>query len=282
MKYKLYSILGLLALIATVSCEKKYDKVMTDIPYSTSKAYIKFVHASPSFRAIHNKPDTFNVFINGAKINSGALSFNGIWPFSVNSSTTSNTATYAAVEPGMSNIKLSVPGKAPAYTDSAAVLSIDKNLTGGKFYTFMITDSIAMERDSSRIFIEDKFKELPVKDGHINVRFINAVMNDTAGKTVNLSSYFSNASIFSNVKPGAATGFGQIGFNFTVPDTLYVRRHIPNSLKDTGRILAKVYFNSLLTGGSNPLKRSITVYYKGDGNVTTGAKARSIGAYLND
>lgn len=282
MKYKIYSLLAASLAIATVSCDKKFEGLLKAEQINTSKAYLKIVHASPSFRAIHNAPDSFNIFVNGKKINSTFLTYNGMWPFSVNATTNSTAATYAAVEPGTNTIKLSVPGKASTFPDSAAIFSIDKTLTGGKYYTLLITDSIKMQRDSSKIFVEDQFNELPSRDGYINFRFVNAAMNDTAGKAVNLSSFSRNAILFSNVKPGQLTGFGQFGWNIAVGDTFYVRRFVPSSTQDTGRILAKVFVNTALIGGGTPFRRSVTLYYKGDANLTTGTKARSLAAYINE
>lgn len=282
MKYKLYSILAASLAIATVSCEKKFEGLLKADPINTSKAYLKIVHASPGFRAVHNMPDSFNVFVNGVKINSTFLTYNGMWPFSVNTTTNSTTATYAAVEPGTNTIKLSVPGKAATSPDSAVILTMDKTLVGGKFYTLLVTDSIKMARDSSKIFVEDQFNDLPSRDSYINFRFINAAMNDTAGKAVNLSSFSRNAILFSNVKPGQLSAFGQFGWNIAVGDTFYVRRFVPNSTQDTGRVLAKVFVNSTMIGGGTPFRRSVTLFYKGDANLTTGTKARSIAAYINE
>lgn len=282
MKYKLYSLLAASLAIAAVSCDKKFEGLLKAETINSSKAYLKILHASPNFRAVHNMADSFNIFVNGAKINSTFLTYNGMWPFSVNATTNSFTGSYAAVEPGMRTIKLSVPGKAVTNVDSAVILTMDRNLVGGKFYTLLVTDSIKMERDSSKIFTEDMFNEFPSRDGYVNFRFINAAMNDTAGRTVNLSSFSRNTTLFTNVKPGQISGFSQYGWNIAVGDTFYVRRFIPSSTQDTGRILAKVFVNTTLLGGGNPFRRSVTFYYKGDANLTTGTKARSIGAYIND
>jgi hypothetical protein len=280
MKHTLYSIMAAFLVLGSFSCKKKADLAAAIEPVNTSKSYLKVIHSSPSFRLIHNQPDTFNVFVNNQKINATTLSYDGIFPFSVNSTTNSFTATYAAVEPGASNIRLALPGK--ANPDSLTIFSLDKTLEGGKFYTLMITDSIKMERDSSKIFVQDLFNQLPVRSGYFNFRFINAAMNDTAGKTVNVFSYARNASIFTNVKPGTITGFSQLGFNITVPDTFYIRRFLGTGVKDTGQIFAKIFFNSAVAGGGNPDQRSYTLYYKGNANIATGAKARSVAAYIND
>jgi len=283
MKYIFFSIVSATLIAGSFSCNKHYDKVMKDDPVGTTKAYIKIVHASPNFRTIHNQPDTFNVYVNNARITSGILTYNAMFPFGVNTTTNSFTTTYAAVDPGTTSIRLSLPGKNAVTTpDSLTIFTIDKTLQGGKFYTFMITDSLKMTRDSSKIFVEDQFKEINVLQGYINLRFINAAMNDTAGRTVNLSSYARNAIMYSNVKPGTVSGFGQFSWNLGVSDTLYVRRFIPGSTRDTGLILARVFLNSTLIGGGTTLQRSVTVYYKGDATTAAGTKGRSIGAYIND
>lgn len=280
MKNTLYISVFILFAAALAGCEKKYDWVNEYQQVDGSKAYLKVVHASPSFRLIHNMPDTFHVLVNDKKITSTILTYNSLFPFSVNATTNSITASYAAIEPGSNTVRLTYPGwNRP---DSLTAFTLTKQFTAGVFYTLMVTDSLKSTLDSSQIFVRDPFAELQPLTGFINIRLIHAVVNDTAGTTINVSSYARNANLFTNVKPKTTTVFSRITINPGVVDTFYVRRYVAGGAPNTGLILAKIPFNSLLAGGGSMDRRSYTLYYKGNGDLTTGAKARSLSAYIND
>jgi hypothetical protein len=149
--------------------------------------------------------------------------------------------------------------------DSVTIWSLPKYLAPGKYYTFMITDSLNSTRDSNRIFVQDVYT--PAVVSYINLRFIHAVVNDTPGKTVDLWSYARNAAIISKVKPDSVSSFLLAGVNPSVADTLYVRR------TGTTLNLAKLLF------APTP-QRTYTLYYYGDGNITTaGKKPRTLASY---
>lgn len=271
--------LNLLALSAIVlaftACKKKYDWVAQQDMMDNTKAYFKFVHASPSFRLIHGTQDTFHVYVNNKKITSAPLSFNGMWPYAVNASTTNITATYTMVEAGANTIRLAIPGKTTP--DSATAFTITKDLEAGSRYTFLLTDSAKMDRDSSKIFVGDGLGEVAPLTGYINLRLIHAVMNDTAGMTINLFSYARNANVMTNIKPGTTTLFSRLTYNPGVPDTFYVRRN-----NATANVLAKIPFNAANVSSGSLDQRTFTLYYKGDGTLATGTKGRALGAYINN
>jgi hypothetical protein len=274
------NILALSAMVVALwSCKKKYDWVAQQDLMDNSKAYFKFVHASPSFRLIHGAPDTFHIYVNDKKITNTPLTYIGMWPFSVNATTNSITATYAQLNPGPNTIRLTTPGK--DNPDSATVFTITKDLAAGGLYTFMLTDSVKMDRDSSKIFIADNLGEIQPLPGFINIRLINAVLNDTAGMTINISSYARNNNIITNVKPGVTTSFFRINFNPGVPDTLYVRRYVANAPPNSTFLLAKLPFNALAGGSGSNDQRSYTLYYKGDGDLANGTKGRALSVYIN-
>ena len=261
--------------IGISSCEKKLDVVAEyDTNADNTKAFLKFVHASPNFRQIWNTRDSLNLFVNDVKLNTTNLTYNSIFPFSVNSSTTSITATYAAVPAGNVRIKLSNPGATSP--DSFAVMTLERQLDAGKYYTFMLTDSIKNDRDSSKIFINDE-KPVPALPGNYNLRFIYASAN--AVDTIDVFSFARNANIISNLRPNAVTGFIALGYNVSVADTIMIKRKATPA--GTGPILAKFPLNAANVGAGTLNGRSFTLYYKGDATVTTGAKSPSVSAYLN-
>ncbi len=277
MKY--YLIIFLIGSVLLVACKRDYNGIATYQPADSSLAYLKFVHASPNFRQIFGTRDSFNIYIGSQKLNGTLLSYNAVYPFSVNSSTTTISATYSAVPAGAQTIKFSIPGVNGL--DSSTVFSVNKSLQAGRYYTFLLTDSIKSSYDSSQIFMQDYIA--PLLTGFINLRFVNAVLNDTTGKTVDIFSYARNAVIFGNFKPGGISGFGSYNYNPSVVDTLYVTRPVASSTIPLSQriILAKLPLNATAVSGGTQDKRSYTLYYKGDGNLTGGTKARSLGVYIN-
>ncbi|MBS1565631.1 MAG: hypothetical protein JST39_14675, partial [Bacteroidetes bacterium] len=133
--------------------------------------------------------------------------------------------------------------------------------------------------DSSQIFVQDYW--IQPAAGYINLRLMHAVLNDTVGKTVDLFSYAKNTTIFTGIKPGQTTAFSAVGYNYQTPDTFYVTRSgVPAATPLSSRlILAKLLFVPISTGAVP--QRTFTLYYKGDGNLTSGTKARSLASYIN-
>lgn len=266
--------------MALSACKRDYAGIANYAPMDSSVAYLKIVHASPNFRQLFNARDSFNVFVGSTKITNTFLTFNSVWPFVVNSSTTSITATYASVPAGQQSIRLSIPGV--VNPDSVTIATFSKNLMAGRLYTLMLTDSIQSTYDSSQIFTQDNIPQtLP---NFYNLRFVHAVLNDTAGKNVDVVSYMRSANLFSNVKPGTVGGFSISGYPFAqgVVDTLYVTRPATSGTPISQRVvLAKLALNASVLGAGSWDRRAFTVYYKGDANLTSGAKARSLSVYIN-
>ena len=286
-KYSIYSIIIVAAACITVSACKRDFIIKTGFTTADSSlAYVKIVDASPYFRQVTGAADSFNVFFNGAKVNSPFITYNSLFPISVNASGTAGnliTNTYLAIAPGQQTIKLSVAGV--VNPDSIAILSFTKTLVAGRMYSLLVTDSIKSTRDSAQVFVQD-FWTQPAP-GFINVRLAHLVLNDTAGKLVDVFSYAQGTTILNNVKPGQVTPFTGIGYNFQTPDTFYITRPLPIQTPALSpylpvsqrTVLAKLLFTPISTGAVQ--QRTFTLYFKGDGNMTTGAKARSLASYIN-
>ncbi|NCI46075.1 DUF4397 domain-containing protein [Sediminibacterium soli] len=269
-KITFYISLFAAGVMAITAC-KKEAKVLATYDDSENNAFLRIVHASPNFRQVFNLPDSFNVYVNGGKVNSPYLTYGTAAGTIFPASTTS--FGYMAVKPGLVQLKLSVNGFASNNPDSTLLLNLSKVMIAGGTYTLMITDSIQSTRDSSQIFLPDAYAK-PVGT-NVGLRFVHAVWNDTATKTVDIFSYARNATIFSNIKPGGATSFSNFGYNATV-DTLYVTRPAAAGTPISGRIvLAKMAF-------SPTVQRVYTLYYRGDGNLTTGTKARTLLTYVHN
>lgn len=265
-KITLYISLFVAGTMAFTACEKE-AKVNGAYETTDGSAFLRVVDASPNFRQVFNLPDSFNVYVNGAKVNSPFLTYGSIFPGSA------TNFGYLAVPPGLQQIKLSVHGFASTNYDSAQLTNFTKVFQSGQYYTLLVTDSIKSSRDSSQMFLPDVYsKPLP---GNVAIRFVHTVWNDTATKTVDVFSYARNNTILTNYKPGQISGFTSLGYNIGVADTFYVTRNAPAGTQLANRIvLAKLALPVVN-------QRVYTLYFRGDGNLTTGTKARSLASYLH-
>lgn len=230
-------------------------------------ALLKIINVSPNFRAIFNAPDSFNVFVNGTKVTgfTPGGSGNYILTYGAQFPTVSSGYGYISIPPGTDAIKLSTGGVVNA--DSIPIATFTKTLMPNATYSFIITDSINSPRDSSQIFVQDVYVQ--PNPGFYNLRFIHAVLNDTAGKTVDVWSTRTNRNIVVNFKPGAITPFVELPYNQLFSDTFYVRR------SGTLNNLATLNSVSLFNG------RTYTLLYKGDANLITGTKQRGLLTYVH-
>lgn len=266
-KITFYTSLFAAGILLFSACKKESEMNAAYVSTtSETAAFFRVIHAAPYFRQTFNAPDSFNVYVNSNKANSPFLTYGSIFP---QSATTGNG--YIAVPPGLQQIKMSVNGFASANPDSTLLLNFTKVFNAGQYYTLFITDSIKLYPDAS--FVKDTlYKPLT---GNVGIRFMHSVLNDTVGKTVDIYSYARNATIFANLKPKDVTSFSSFGFSVGVPDTFYVTRNAPTGTLLANRIvLAKVAF-------SPTNQRVYSLYYRGDGNLTTGTKARTLSSYLH-
>ena len=147
------------------------------------------------------------------------------------------------------------------------LINFTKVFLTGQYYTLLVTDSIKSLRDSSQMFLLDKYTT-PTQ-GNYSLRFIHAVLNDTLGLNVDIFSTRRNGNIFSNIKPGTVSGFSTLPYNTQLNDTLFVRR--------TGTLNNLTSINNI--GFSN--QRVYTLYYRGDANLTSSTKARLLTTYIH-
>ena len=224
----------------------------------TGSAFIKIVHFSPAFRLATDKSDSLNIFLNGAKLNGSFLTFGSLFP--------SSTNLYAAIKAGESTIKLSTYGV--LNPDSITVVSLKKTLEAGKYYSLIITDSILNSNSNKQIFTQDNFK---ISDTNsFTMRFVHAILNDTAGKNIDVYSTRRAGNIFSNISPGTVTDFNTQPYNF-ITDTIIVRR------------ASSTFELARFSTAANPLarQRAYTLIYKGTPSTTTAPKGRALVTYAN-
>jgi hypothetical protein len=95
------------------------------------------------------------------------------------------------------------------------------------------------------------------------------ILNDTAGKKVDVYSFRQAANIFSGFSPGAVTDYLPFTTGFFTLDTISIRR------TGTGFELARI---NGITYGKN---RLYTILFKGNPGSTSGTKGRSALIYNN-
>ena len=260
MKKYLIFLFSFIATVFIFSSCVKYTKQLQNVELE-NKAYLKIIHAAPGFTQVFNAPDNFNVLVGalGGQRIAASMTYNSAFPVN-----TFNIDTYAAVPSGAQDIRLVAKGT--VNIDSVTIAVIPKNLEAGAYYTLVITDSITSPPSATKIFSRDAvFWPL---DGIYSLRFIHAVMNDTAGKTVDVYSARQGGNIFTNVSPGTVLNFSDRTYS-TTSDTLIVRR------SGTTQELARMNTISF----SN--RRVYTAIYRGNTTLTTGTKARGVFVYNN-
>jgi hypothetical protein len=152
--------------------------------------------------------------------------------------------------------------------DSIAVVSLSKTLEPGKYYSLIITDSILNSNNNKQIFTQDNFV---ISDTNtFTMRFVHAILNDSADKNIDIYSTRRAGNIFSNISPGTVTDFKSQPYNF-ITDTIIVRR--------AGGIFELARFST----ATNPLarQRAYTLMYKGTPSTTTAPKGRSLVTFAN-
>lgn len=257
MKYQYINKLTLVILalsLGLLACEKKKEILATWDTAGTdgTLAHLRIIHASPNFRAIMGQADSLHIFANGGKVNGVRMSLGSVFP-------AQSPNAYVGLPPGNVELKLSVGGMISP--DSIPLYSFKVKMEQGKYYSFLITDSLTnASKDSSRIFVRDSFPNL--FNGRTGIRFINA-LRDTAGRTVDVWSTRRNNNLYSNVPSGLISSFSNQPF-LNIPDTLIVRR--AGTTNELARLNTITFAN----------QRIYTILLRGDVTVTSGTRARTL------
>lgn len=260
----LVAIMGSIILIGLSACTRDLS-LKSEVSTTDGSSFLRVINVAPNFRAIYNQQDTFSILLNGNKIS-------GYTPGAVASMTYGssfpaiNTLNgYFSVTPGTQEIKLSVSGVVTP--DSIPITTFLKKFVANQSYTFFITDSIKSNNDSVQMFVADTYTKPEL--GFYNIRFVHTVLNDTLGKTIDIYSTRNAKNIFTAVKPSSVTSYSKYPFNSLLSDTLYVRR--------SGTLINLATLNGQIFAD----QRTYTLYYRGNGSLTTGIKARSLATYIH-
>ena len=254
-------IFGAIILVVGLAACNKDTVYVADPISSSSNAYIKFLHVSPSLATITGQAD--NVTLLNLDLKSNTYSKITGTPLAYERYFPTTTNSYATITAGLQTIKFSLA--AVSQKDSVELFLKKVQADAGKYYSFIITDSIKSETISKAMFLQDDL--LSLGSTQIGMRLVHAIWNDTAAKNIDIFSRRNNATIFSTRSAGSATTFIPLNY-FTTSDTLIVRR--------AGTTFALATFN----GATFTPGRNYTLVYKGNGAVTTStAKPRSLLIY---
>lgn len=254
------SRLMLLACTAAMlwSCSKKIDLV-APVTAPTGFAFIKIAQYSPNFRNVVGGRDSFNIYINGNKLNGGFFTYGSLFPTATN--------LYAAVPvvtTGSQLIRLTVNGVNTP--DSISLFGFNKTLLAGNYYSFYLTDSLISLDPSKQLFVQDNFAVTDTL--HYTIRFVHAITNDSLGKNVDVWSTRLASYIFTNVSPGSASSFISEPYNL-LSDTLIIRR--------SGNPFELCRLNTAILAR----QRAYTLVYKGLPNTSAGTKGRSLAVFAD-
>ncbi|RFM27105.1 DUF4397 domain-containing protein [Deminuibacter soli] len=251
---------------AMVSCKKDppADAVFSG---TGGSAFLKIVHASPYFSRLSGASDSLNVYINNSKLSGGILSYGSIFPGVAGSPL--NTGTYVTVPAGNQTIRVTLNGKTTP--DSTTLVSLQRNLLAGTYYTLALTDSVKLAtRDSSLIFLRDSFPLPMAGPGFTYVRMIHAVENDTANATVNVYSYRLNTAVLTKVRINQTTAFTAIpALAGGIIDTLYLKR------SDTSKYVIAKIPTAMVE------QHCYTLLYAGNDTTHLAGKGKTLSYFIN-
>ena len=250
----------MILLVGLVACNKDISYVAEPVS-SNANAYIKFLHLAPSLATITGQAD--NITLLNLDLQTNTYNKLTGTPLAYEKYFPTTTNVYAAVPAGPQTIKFSLA--AVIQKDSIELFTKKVQADAGKYYSFILTDSVKSETNSKAMFLQDDLLTLGATQ--IGMRFVHAIWNDTAGKNVDIFSVRNNANIFSTRSAGTASTFTPLNY-FTTSDTLIVRRAGTNFALAT------------LNGATFTPGRNYTLVYKGNGAVTTSTlKPRSLFIY---
>jgi len=295
MKKFLAAIFIIIGSLLFVTCKKSGKFEGKPLPVENN-AFLRIVHVAPNFATALGVADNFHIYTNDMKLNGPAFVYAtttanlsdttppnstlATYPTTVTAFPVQalNTDTYVAIAAGAMNLRFSVIGK--NLVDSVTFVTLPLVLGRQSYYTLFITDAIRSGQTPPQIMTQDVFAKPDT--AQYGLRFAHMVLNDTAGKNVDVYSTKQGTTIYSNIAPGTVTPFAYYKISPTIPsipDTIIIRRagtlneltrYPPNKVgvkPITSSIGAPSYTNN---------QRVYTVIYKGNASVTTGAKARSL------
>lgn len=268
MKFLSYLAITSYSVFVFTSCETENlldENKKQEYVDSSQLANVKFIQNfagnTPQLPTAPNSTTGPQVFIyaNGQKVNGTALGYGGFYP---------STTVYSLVEAGsnikfdivMARLNLAVVPNRPAPIAGDTLLSFTQSLEAGKFYSFMIGDTVP----SLRVNVKEDVISNPEYQTY-KIRVANWLMNST--DTITLYSRREAREIIQNITHKQYSDWVQLSLP-VISDTLELRK------KGT----TAVY---LTVGGAAPTfspvgERSYTIIARGKTGVTGKTPSASI------
>lgn len=269
--------LSAISLLSLWSCKKD---VISDAGYEYvdgSHAYLKVISVAPYYASSLGITDSLNVYQSDIKLTGARVGYKSLFPYSINPTSTNINNLYSEVATGAQPLTF-------LYSDSVHKITYDMNFEGGKFYTFLLTDSLSSTDNAKRIVLNDDWSSVTSDTNQFKIRFVNAVSKDSAISQTAVDLYSANDGvIFSNQSQFASTSFVAANYQ-SKNDTFYVTRTVSDQTLSLSKrtVLAKLIVpTQSFTVSGLVSKRVYTFYYYGDGTLASGAKARTLGYYIN-
>jgi len=233
--------LGTLTAVLLISaCEKESKLYLSENTDLSGKAFIKVYSAT--LNATRNY-----VYIDNVPVTGAGIAYGGLVP---------SISYYSAINPGTRNIEI----RDTLLTTTQTPVKFSNTFDAGSNYTIFTYDTITATK---QLVVKDNI-EVP-KDSTARIRFANLIFARTAVPAVDIFSIKRQANIFSNVAANAVTGF--IPFATDISDTLFVRA--------TGTTVNLTQLNGILPRE----KRSYTVVFRGNYQLTSGTSARTLTSF---
>lgn len=234
-------VLGSLATVLLLAaCEKETKLYLSEQTDLSGKAFIKVYSAT--LNAARNYVYVDNVPVTGA-----GIAYGGLFP---------SVSYYSAINPGARNIEI----RDTLLTTTQTPVKFSNTFDAGSNYTVFTYDTITATK---QLVVKDNI--VVPKDTTARIRFANLIFARTAVPAVDIFSIKRQANIFSNVATNAVTDF--IPYATDIADTLFVRA--------TGTAVNLTQLNGILPRE----KRSYTVVFRGNYQVTSGTSARTLTSF---
>ncbi|QES87826.1 DUF4397 domain-containing protein [Rhizosphaericola mali] len=266
-----------ISLFTFFGCKKD---VISDAGYDyvdDNHAYIKVISAAPYYASSIGVTDSIDVYQAGSKLTGASIGYGGLFPYSINPTSTNINNLYSQATIGKQNLFL-------LYADSSSRIIYNMNFEGGKYYTFLLTDSLNSTDNSKRMVLTDDWSTVTSDTNQFKIRFVNAVSKDSAISQTAVDLYSANDGvIFSNQSQFTSTSFAAANY-LSKNDTFYVTRTVSDQTLPLSKrtVLAKLIVpTQSFTVSGLVSKRVYTFYYYGNGTIASGAKARTLGYYIN-
>ena len=229
-------------LACLAACEKETKLYLSEQTDLSGKAFIKVYSAT--LNATRNY-----VYVDNKPLTGAGIAYGGLFP---------SVSYYATINAGSRSLEI----KDTLLTTTQTPVKFSSTFDAGSNYTIFTYDTTTAAK---QLVVKDNI-DVP-KDTTARIRFANFIFARIAVPAVDIFSIKRQANIFSNVATNTVTGF--IPYASDIADTLFVRA--------AGTTTNLTQLNGILPRE----KRSYTVVFRGNYQVTSGTSARTLTSFTS-